>query len=37
LPIHGLSVRVVGPKMNEKKRKYGGNMISEKAEIEKWT
>jgi hypothetical protein len=24
---------MVGPKMNEKKRKYSGNMISEKPEI----
>jgi hypothetical protein len=33
LPIHGLSALVVGPKMDEKKRKYSGNMISKKPEI----
>jgi hypothetical protein len=28
-----LSVLLVGPKKNEKKRKYSGNIISEKPEI----
>jgi len=33
LPIHGLFVLMVGPKTNEKKGKYSGNMISQKPEI----